>query len=246
MSGPEPSRPAAGRLDGDDRAGARRPVPTPGDSRLARRERTDEGQELHPRCGSPAARRTSTRSTPSPTPPPTSAASSRRSRRPSPGLRISEAFPKLAKVLEQGHLVVRGVTSPEIGPRPRGAPHAHRLPSVGRRRSTPGMGSVISKVRGGESSRTALPALRGDPRRPDFYASSGYLTPAYDPFSVRDQRPEFRRTSASAISRPPTDSRSTASSAVGRWSRRSTTSRTTCRRPRSRPAATSSPSGPTT
>ncbi len=96
-----------------------------------------------------------------------------------PGLWISEVFPKLAKVMDRVTLI-RGVTSPE-------ADHdraAHHL-LTGYRPSPalvyPGHGSVVAKVR--ESQRTALPPYVAVPDAPIF-SSSGYLTPAYDPFAV--------------------------------------------------------------
>jgi hypothetical protein len=96
-----------------------------------------------------------------------------------PGLRISEVFPKLAKVMDRVTLV-RSVTSPE-------ADHdraAHHL-LTGYRPSPalvyPSYGSVVAKTR--ESTRGALPPYVAVPDAPIF-SSSGYLTPAYDPFAV--------------------------------------------------------------
>jgi Protein of unknown function (DUF1501) len=96
-----------------------------------------------------------------------------------PGLQISEVFPNLAKVMDRMTLI-RSMTSPE-------ADHdraAHHL-LTGYRPSPalvyPGYGSVVSKVR--EASRGMLPPYVAVPDAP-IYASSGYLTPAYDPFSV--------------------------------------------------------------
>ena len=96
-----------------------------------------------------------------------------------PGLQISEVFPNLAKVMDRVTLI-RSMTSPE-------ADHdraAHHL-LTGYRPSPalvyPGYGSVVSKVR--ESTRGMLPPYVAVPDAP-IYASSGYLTPAYDPFAV--------------------------------------------------------------
>lgn len=96
-----------------------------------------------------------------------------------PGLRISEVFPKLATVMDRVTLV-RSVTSPE-------ADHdraAHHL-LTGYRPSPalvyPSYGSVVAKTR--EAKRGALPDHVAVPDAPPF-SSSGYLTPAYDPFAV--------------------------------------------------------------
>ncbi len=96
-----------------------------------------------------------------------------------PGLKISEVFPKLAKVMDRVTLI-RSVTSPE-------AEHdraAHHL-LTGYRPSPalvyPSYGSVVAKTR--EASRGALPPYVAVPDAPIF-SSSGYLTPAYDPFAV--------------------------------------------------------------
>ena len=96
-----------------------------------------------------------------------------------PGLKISEVFPKLAAVMNKTTLL-RAVTSPE-------ADHdraAHHL-LTGYRPSPalvyPGMGSVVSKFR--EAKRGSLPPYVAVPDAPIF-SSSGYLTPAYDPFGV--------------------------------------------------------------
>ena len=81
-----------------------------------------------------------------------------------PGLKISEVFPKLAKVMDRVTLI-RSVTSPE-------ADHdraAHHL-LTGYRPSPalvyPSYGSVVAKTR--ETSRGALAALRGRARRADL------------------------------------------------------------------------------
>lgn len=106
-----------------------------------------------------------------------------------PGVRISEVFPKLAKVMDRVTLI-RSLTSPE-------ADHdraAHHL-LTGYRPSPalvyPGYGSVVSKIR--EDSRAALPAFVAIPDAP-FYSSSGYLSAAYDPFTVLNDpnSPSFR------------------------------------------------------
>ena len=98
---------------------------------------------------------------------------------PVPGLQISEVFPKIAKFMDRVTLI-RSMTSPE-------ADHdraAHHM-LTGYRPSPalvyPGYGSVVSKVR--EATRGMLPPYVAVPDAPIF-ASSGYLTPAYDPFSV--------------------------------------------------------------
>ena len=105
------------------------------------------------------------------------------------GLRISEVLPNLARVMDKASLV-RGLTSPE-------ADHdraAHHL-LTGYRPSPalvyPGYGSAVAKVRGFEG-RT-LPPHTAIPDAPIF-SSSGYLTPAYDPFAVGGDpsQPGFR------------------------------------------------------
>src|SRR6516165_3306112 len=96
-----------------------------------------------------------------------------------PGLSISEVFPNLAKVMNQVTLI-RSMTSPE-------SDHdraAHHLMTGYRPTPAlvyPGYGSVVSKTR--ETGRGALPAYVAVPD-PPIFASSGYLSPAYDPFSV--------------------------------------------------------------
>ncbi|WP_435016838.1 DUF1501 domain-containing protein [Tundrisphaera sp. TA3] len=96
-----------------------------------------------------------------------------------PGLRISEVFPKLATMMDRVTLV-RSVTSPE-------AEHdraAHHLMTGYRPTPAlvyPGYGSVVSKSI--EDDRGAMPPYVALPDAPIF-ASSGYLTPAYDPFAV--------------------------------------------------------------
>ena len=96
-----------------------------------------------------------------------------------PGLKISEVFPKLAQVMDRVTLI-RSLTSPE-------ADHdraAHHL-LTGYRPSPalvyPSFGSVVSKTL--ESARGAMPPYVALPDAPPF-SSSGYLTPAYDPFAA--------------------------------------------------------------
>jgi len=96
------------------------------------------------------------------------------------GLRISEVFPRLAAVMNRVTLI-RSVTSPE-------ADHdraSHHL-LTGYRPSPalvyPAYGSVVAKVL--EPTRTLLPPHVAIPDAPPF-SSSGYLSPAYDPFVVQ-------------------------------------------------------------
>jgi hypothetical protein len=96
-----------------------------------------------------------------------------------PGLKISEILPRLAKVMDKVTLI-RSVTSPE-------ADHdraAHHL-LTGYRPSPavvyPSYGSVVSKLV--SANRGALPPYVAAPDAPIF-STSGYLTPAFDPFSV--------------------------------------------------------------
>jgi hypothetical protein len=96
-----------------------------------------------------------------------------------PGLTISEVFPKLARAMDRVTLV-RSVTSPE-------ADHdraAHHL-LTGYRPSPaliyPSYGSVVAKVRGPGGG--TLPPYVAMPDAP-LFSSSGYLTPAFDPFAV--------------------------------------------------------------
>lgn len=105
------------------------------------------------------------------------------------GLKISEVFPNLAKVMNQVTLI-RSMTSPE-------SDHdraSHHL-LTGYRPSPalvyPGYGSVVSKTR--EAGRGALPTYVAVPD-PPIFATSGYLSPAYDPFSVSSDpnSPGFR------------------------------------------------------
>jgi len=96
-----------------------------------------------------------------------------------PGLTISEVLPNLARVMNRVTLI-RSMTSPE-------SDHdraAHHL-MTGYRPSPalvyPGYGSVVAKAR--EAARGMLPSYVALPDAPIF-ASSGFLTPAYDAFSV--------------------------------------------------------------
>ena len=96
-----------------------------------------------------------------------------------PGTKISEVFPKLAGVLSKATLI-RSMTSPE-------ADHdraAHHL-LTGYRPSPaliyPSYGSVMARARG--FSDSTLPSYVAVPDAP-LFSSSGYLTPAYDPFTV--------------------------------------------------------------
>jgi hypothetical protein len=106
-----------------------------------------------------------------------------------PGLSISEVFPKLARVMDRVTLI-RSMTSPEAA-HDRAAQHL----MTGFRPSPalvyPGYGSVVAKAR--ESTRGMLPPHVAVPDAP-LFASSGYLTPAYDPFSVSNDpnQPGFR------------------------------------------------------
>jgi hypothetical protein len=106
-----------------------------------------------------------------------------------PGVRISEVFPRLAKAMDRLTLV-RSVTSPE-------ADHdraAHHL-LTGYRPSPalvyPSFGSAVAKAR--EEKRGALPPYVAVPDAPIF-STSGYLTPAYDPFAASGDpnQPGFR------------------------------------------------------
>jgi hypothetical protein len=106
-----------------------------------------------------------------------------------PGLRISAVFPKLAKVMDRVTLI-RTITSPEADH----ARAAHHLLTGYRPMPAlvyPAYGSVVTKMR--ESVRGALPPYVAVPDAPMF-VSSGYLTPAYDPFEVLNDpnAPGFR------------------------------------------------------
>lgn len=97
-----------------------------------------------------------------------------------PGLKISEVLPKLAQSMDHFTLI-RSMTSPE-------AEHdraAHHL-LTGYRPSPalvyPSYGSAVAKYRG-PSSKSLLPPYTAVPDAP-LFSSSGYLTPAFDPFAV--------------------------------------------------------------
>ncbi|MDB5351102.1 MAG: hypothetical protein JWN86_2349 [Planctomycetota bacterium] len=97
-----------------------------------------------------------------------------------PGLSISEVYPNLARIMDRVTLI-RSMTSPE-------ADHdraAHHL-LTGYRPSPalvyPSYGSAVNKMRGG-AMKSLLPPYVAVPDAP-LFSSSGYLTPAYDPFAV--------------------------------------------------------------
>jgi hypothetical protein len=96
-----------------------------------------------------------------------------------PGLQISEIFPELAKMMNRVTLI-RSMTSPEAD-HDRASHHLltgyRPMPAL----VYPSYGSVVSKVR--EAKRGQLPPYVAIPDAPAF-SSSGYLTPAYDPFAV--------------------------------------------------------------
>ncbi len=96
-----------------------------------------------------------------------------------PGLKISELFPKMAKVMDKVTLI-RSVTSPEAEHQ-RAAQHLmtgyRPTPAI----LYPDYGSVVAKLL--EASRGAMPPYVSAPEAP-FASSSGYLTPAFDPFTV--------------------------------------------------------------
>lgn len=96
-----------------------------------------------------------------------------------PGLQVSEVFPNLAKQMNRLTLI-RSMTSPEAD-HDRAAHHW----LTGYRPSPaliyPSHGSVVTKVR--EAEQGLLPTYVAIPDA-TLFASSGYLTPAYDPFSV--------------------------------------------------------------
>jgi hypothetical protein len=106
-----------------------------------------------------------------------------------PGVRISEILPEIAGILDKATLV-RSITSPE-------AEHdraSHHM-LTGYRPSPalvyPSFGSVLAKIRGFDAS--TLPPYTAIPAAP-LFSSSGYLTPAFDPFSVGGDpnQPGFR------------------------------------------------------
>jgi hypothetical protein len=94
-------------------------------------------------------------------------------------LQISEIFPNLAKIMDRVTLI-RSMTSPEAD-HDRASHHLltgyRPMPAL----VYPSYGSVVSKMRQGR--RGMLPPYVAIPDGPSF-SSSGYLTPAYDPFAV--------------------------------------------------------------
>ncbi len=96
-----------------------------------------------------------------------------------PGLSISEVYPRLAKVMDKTTLI-RTITSPEAD---HGRAAQHML--TGYRPSPalvyPNYSSVVARSRGFQQS--TLPPSVAIPDGPSF-TSSGYLTPAFDPFEV--------------------------------------------------------------
>jgi hypothetical protein len=95
------------------------------------------------------------------------------------GLQISEVLPKLAAMMDRAALV-RSFTSPEVD-HDRAAHHVltgyRPTPAL----VYPSFGSVVSKIRGYQG--TTLPPYVAVPDAP-LFSSSGYLTPAFDPFAV--------------------------------------------------------------
>jgi hypothetical protein len=96
-----------------------------------------------------------------------------------PGVQISEILPRLARALDRACLI-RSMTSPE-------ADHdraTHHM-LTGYRPSPalvyPSLGSVVSRL--SRTDLTILPEYVAVPAAP-LFATSGYLTPAYDPFVV--------------------------------------------------------------
>jgi len=96
-----------------------------------------------------------------------------------PGLKISEVFPKLARVMDRISLI-RSVTSPEAD-HDRAAHHLLTGYRPAPAQVYPSYGSVVAKTR--ETNQGALPPYVAIPDAP-LFSSSGYLTPAYDPFAV--------------------------------------------------------------
>ncbi len=106
-----------------------------------------------------------------------------------PGVAFSEVLPELAKQLNRFTLV-RSLTTPEAD-HDRATQHVltgyRPNPAMG----YPCVGSVVAKVRG--MSGGVLPPFVALPDAPTP-ASSGYLTPAFDPFAIPGDpsRPDFR------------------------------------------------------
>lgn len=96
-----------------------------------------------------------------------------------PGLRLSEVLPKLAKTLDKT-VLIRSMTSPEAD-HDRAAHHYLTGYRPSPALTYPGWGSVLAKARG--FGRSTLPPHVAIPEAP-LFSSSGYLTPAYDPFLV--------------------------------------------------------------
>lgn len=96
-----------------------------------------------------------------------------------PDVKISEVYPNLARMLDRA-VVLRGLTSPEAD-HDRAAHHWLTSYRPSPALVYPGYGSVVSRVRG--DSGGVLPPSIAVPDAP-LFASSGYLTPAYDPFIV--------------------------------------------------------------
>jgi len=96
-----------------------------------------------------------------------------------PGVKISEVFPILARSMDRVTLI-RSITSPEAD-HDRAAHHLltgyRPMPAL----VYPSYGSVVAKTR--ETGRSGLPPYVAIPDAP-LFSSSGYLTPAYDPFAV--------------------------------------------------------------
>jgi hypothetical protein len=106
-----------------------------------------------------------------------------------PGLQLSEVFPKIAQQMDVATMV-RGVTSPE-GDHDRAAHHLLTGYRPNPAMVYPSFGSVSAKLANNSSSQ--LPAYVAIPDAP-LFSSSGYLTPAFDPFSINGDpnSPGFR------------------------------------------------------
>ena len=106
-----------------------------------------------------------------------------------PGLRLGEVLPRMAATMGRATLV-RTITSPEFDHEAA----SHHL-MTGYRPSPalvyPSFGSVVARVRSEEAG--TLPPYVALPDAP-LYASSGYLTPAFDPFAIDadPSQPGFR------------------------------------------------------
>jgi hypothetical protein len=106
-----------------------------------------------------------------------------------PGLQLSEVFPGIAQQMGMATLI-RGVTSPE-GDHDRAAHHLLTGYRPNPALTYPSFGSVSAKL-SNDSSRQ-LPSYVAVPDAP-LFSSSGYLTPAFDPFSINGDpnSPGFR------------------------------------------------------